>query len=590
MLLKSLAFFILLLFYSSLNGQILVFKSSNSLDSVFFEPNQVSQNIPLFLKKQIDSLQREGYLQAEVIQADSSLNRLVFHFDLGHKVNTAILLFDKETSQILQRGGFKTKEELETPLSATAIHAIQSKLVGFWENNGYPFAKTFIELEDLDSSHVLAQLKVEKGPAILFDTFSIFGSATIQSKYLAALTGIKPGTPYKEEWVAKLDQLLRTIPFVKLLRPSAILFIDNKARPMVYLDKRNNDVVDGIIGFAPPASGLTPNQRLLLTGEFKLQRNNIWGGGQAFDINARFFNERSQELKSKIEIPFIRGSNLGLNLSFNGLKFDSLYAQLQTRVGISYALNGNDKIRFFVESQQTTLISADTNLIKATRRLPTTQSLSLRSYGSELYIDRLDYPFNPRKGFRFMSKLSIGTKQIIKDARIASLRFQNNNGESYSLYDSALLSMLQYQFQFRLEKYWGIAQHSTLKTELHGEGINAPQIYFSDLIRFGGVYSLRGFNEQSLFASSLFLINIEYRYIVGENSNIFAFWNGAYYRTMQVNTTQVHSDTPFGFGAGANLETANDFLLVIAYALGREANNPIRLQAGKFHFGLTKLF
>jgi translocation and assembly module TamA len=572
-----------------LNGQISTYFINNKADTSFFKLTEVVNRDSL-LASLIDSLQKEGFLQSQVDHIDSQSNPNKAYIHLGHKITSALLTVDDVSRDILQRSGLKIKEELTTSLSAHAIRGIQKRIVNFWENNGYPFARCSLDIEALDSNRLSALLLVNKGPLIVFDTFALFGDAKISAKYLSALTGIKPGSPYKESLVANLDRLLRTIPFVRLQKNSAILFIDNKARPMVYLEKRNNDVVDGIIGFAPPASGVTPNQRLLLTGEFKLQRNNLFGSGQFLDINTRFFNERSQELRSRLDIPYIRGSNLGLQLRINGLKFDTLYSQLHLKIGTSLAINGNDKITFFIENIETTMIAADTNLIKITKRLPNTQSMSNRAYGAELQINRLDYAFNPRKGYRFSGVVSVGSKKIIKDIRIASLKLQNNNGESYSIYDSVSLNMLQYSYAIKFENYLPVGRHFTFKTALSAEGIAAPQLFFSDLIRFGGVYSLRGFNEQSLFASSLLLLNLEYRYILAENSNIFAFWNGAYYESMQVNMQQASRDFPFGLGAGAHLETSNNFLLVIAYALGKELNNPIRLQAGKFHFGLTKLF
>lgn len=151
------------------------------------------------------------------------------------------------------------------------------------------------------------------------------------------------------------------------------------------------------------------------------------------------------------------------------------------------------------------------------------------------------------------------------------------------------MNMLQYRYRLLIEKYTQIGKISTIKTSAQSEGIYSPTIFFNELIRFGGVYSLRGFNEQSLFASNYTMVTLEYRYLLSQNANIFAFWNGAYYEDKSMIRTNTKHDFPFGFGFGANLETGVG-VLTLAYALGRENQNPIKFQSGKFHFGLIGLF
>jgi hypothetical protein len=86
----------------------------------------------------------------------------------------------------------------------------------------------------------------------------------------------------------------------------------------------------------------------------------------------------------------------------------------------------------------------------------------------------------------------------------------------------------------------------------------------------------RGFNEESILASTFSIVNLEYRYLLEENSFLFAFFNGAYYENKAVNRNIV--DRPFGFGTGMSFETKAG-IFSISYALGKQFDNPIEFRS-----------
>lgn len=549
-----------------------------------------NNEVDLFLNQLKDSLQQQGFLEAGVDTILKSDNNWYVYMHLGEKIEKIWVSTDEETIRILNSQGF-TEASLGVILyDAQKIQSIFKRLVVHWENNGHPFVSVSLGNLHVTSTGLHGNIEVNKGPTIYFDTIEVVGNAKVSASFLGALTEIKPGNLYSEKLVKQLDQRLSTISFVRLTQSSAILFMDNKAKPIVYLANRNNDVIDGIIGMAPAASGgVTPNQQFLLTGEIRMRFSNIGRGGQSLEMNWRSFNERSQELKIGSELPFLFGSNFGTELGFNSVKFDTLFSQFQGKIALAYHFNGTNKVKFYMQRQGTTLITVDSTRIRATGNLPSNQSMSIINYGINLSLSKLNYIFNPSKGYKLDIIGGVGTKNIRRDNRIENIKITAIGGESYSIYDSIQLKMFQYNYAFNFEKYSALGKQSTLKTALSGESLFAPAIYFNELIRFGGIYSLRGFNEQSLFASSYTMLTVEYRYLTGPNSNLFLFWNGAYYQDRSVVRATTLQDFPYGFGAGANLETGAG-ILTLAYAVGSENDNPIRFQAGKIHFGFTGLF
>ncbi len=202
-------------------------------------------------------------------------------------------------------------------------------------------------------------------------------------------------------------------------------------------------------------------------------------------------------------------------------------------------------------------------------------------------LTRYDYFLNPRKGYSLDITASVGVKRVLRNPTIDGLQFLSADGDRYSLYDSIKLRQVQYRLQGNGDYYLPLASRMAFRTQLSGGHIVAENIFFNELFRIGGIRTLKGFDEQSIFASSYGILNMEIRYLLQQNSNFMLFWNGAWYQnTVRYETL---SDTPYGMGAGLNFETAAG-IFSLYYAVGKQFNNPIEFDKAKVHFGFVTLF
>jgi hemolysin activation/secretion protein len=126
-----------------------------------------------------------------------------------------------------------------------------------------------------------------------------------------------------------------------------------------------------------------------------------------------------------------------------------------------------------------------------------------------------------------------------------------------------------------------------VNTGVSGAWLQGKDIFENELFRFGGLRSLRGFDEESLFATAYVTGKLEYRYIIEQNSFLFLFLNGAWYENRSRN--QYLSDTPYGFGTGITFETKPG-IFTISYALGSEQGSQILFRSSKIHFGIINYF
>lgn len=98
---------------------------------------------------------------------------------------------------------------------------------------------------------------------------------------------------------------------------------------------------------------------------------------------------------------------------------------------------------------------------------------------------------------------------------------------------------------------------------------------------------MRGFDEQSIFASSYAVTTAEYRYLVGLNSYFFVFGD---YGWAQNNSVDLSVKNTFlGVGLGMAFETKAG-IFNISYANGKRNDVKFDLRQSKIHIGYLNYF
>ncbi len=465
-------------------------------------------------------------------------------------------------------------KQLFVGLNQLLIHA---------ENNGFPFATVTLDSLDADSNGIYAAINLKKSQLVFFDSIDFGGTANIQKNFLQNYANIKPGAPYQEELLKNLDARLSELSYIQVAQPLGVYFYGNKAKPYVYINKRKASSFDGVIGFAPNSS---INNKLVLTGDLNLKLVNLLGSGKNFELAYRGFLNNSQDLQLKINWPYFLNSKLGIDYAFKLMKFDTTWLELYNDIGLQYRFTGNNYIKIYLQSQTVHVLAADTHFVAENRKLPSVNDVKNNIYGIAIRKSTLDYFLNPQKGFLIELEAGAGTKQIVKNASISDVAI-TSNGKTYAIYDSVKLSSLQYKCQGNLMLFTKLASHFVLLTQAKGAIIANENLFLNELFRIGGLKTLKGFDEQSIFANKFIIANLEMRYLFQQNSSFLVFWNGAYYKN-EVHSPQF-TDKPWGIGAGMNIETGAG-IFSLYYAMGTQKGNTLEIQSAKIHFGFVSFF
>ncbi|MCU0442622.1 MAG: BamA/TamA family outer membrane protein [Bacteroidia bacterium] len=552
-------------------------------------PKMVIDSIALnnTIKDVLQSCNSLAYLNAQIAQAEWSGDSLLVLIQLGQPYAWVKLRKGNVPLDILSAAGYREQQFSGQPFDPAQFTRKMERMLVFLENNGYPFASIKLDSIELDGAGISAALNLDPNRYIVFDTLDIRGDANIKKWYLQKYLGVKPGNSYSENTYKLMNSRLSQLPYIKSNAPAAMYFYSSKVMPVFDLQNRKASSVDGIIGFAPNTQTGSNAGRLLITGEANLHLQNIAGTGKSVDLNYRSFLGNSQELKLKFVFPYLFRSSLAFDYDLNLIKQDTSFLDVTNRIGLQYRFAGTDHVKVFYSIQTTTLISIDTTTIKLTGRLPEAADIRNSSYGIGYKFTRLDYYLNPRKGFSTELLAGAGIKQIQRNPTIEQLAILQPDGSTKSVYDTLQLRYIQYRLEGSFDGYIPLFKRAVLRTQAMGGHIASENLFVNELFRIGGIRSLKGFDEQAIFTSTYAIANIECRYLIQQNSNVLLFWNGAYYRNIV--RSPVVSDRPFGFGAGANIETGSG-VFSLFYALGTQQGNAIEWARAKVHFGFINYF
>jgi hemolysin activation/secretion protein len=278
-----------------------------------------------------------------------------------------------------------------------------------------------------------------------------------------------------------------------------------------------------------------------------------------------------------------------MDFQFSLYKRDTSYIDLDYSIGARYFISAQNELRFYIRNISSNLLGVDTNTIIRTKMLPSTLDVRQNLLGVEYNLEKTNYRFNPRSGFRLNTNLSGGRKRIKKNNTITNLADADDPDFRFEdLYNERPDKSFQYNIRLGGAFFIPIFEQSTIMLGLQSGWMGSDDILFeNELARIGGTKLLRGFNQESFQVSLYSIFTAEYRILFNQNSNLFVFTDWGY---IEKNTeTDKFSDRPLGLGVGMNLETKIG-IFGISYAIGKQKNSALDFGEGKIHFGMVSIF
>ncbi len=473
--------------------------------------------------------------------------------------------------------------------STLRLEKIQQQVLNYLYNNGFPFAS--IQLDSLEFvaqeqgiTRVNGVLNVQKGLAYKLDSIQVKGKASISDKFLHRYLDLPRGMPFRKAAFDDISLRIRELPFLQEQQPWNLRFGGNGAILDLFLEPKKSSQINVLIGLLPGTNSNGQN-KFQVTGEANLNLKNALGNGETIGVNWQQLQIQSPRLNLLFQQPYLFGSAFGISTQFDLFKKDSSFLNINTQLGVQYAVSSRQTGKVFLQLFRTNLVNVDTNRIKSSKRLPNDIDMSIVNLGVDYELITTNYRRNPRRGWEAFGSVTAGTRTIKRSNAILDIKDPAFNYAS--LYDTVDLKSYQFRIKARLAKYIPIGKQATIQLLASGGWVQSPSLYRNELFQIGGYKLMRGFDEESIFSSRYLVNTLEYRYLVGMNSYFFGFADLGF--SSNQSSLGKSNNRLIGAGLGLAFETAAGFFN-LSLAAGKRDDSPFNLRQTKIHLGYVNYF
>lgn len=544
------------------------YDKSNSLNRKIELPSvtEAKQYLEILLK----SSQQQGHLAACFDSLGITDTTLYALFLPGPVILFTEISFSDISAAALKKSG-TSKMVKNKEISAADFLIMMDKIVSYYENNGYPFAKVFLDSMLISGNNLKAGLRCDSGKQVVVDTILNMGNLEIEPEVLYSILGVFPGEMYNEMNIQNISKRIAGTKFIREKSPAFVSFTDDGAVITVTLDKRPVSSFDGIVGFMPDYQN---EGKIFVTGDINLSLTNALMLSENLKLQWRQPLRGTQDLKTSLELPWLIYVPLGFSWDFYLLKKDSSYITTDHKPVLFYSGKNSVKTGLYVNYFRSRLISSDRN--SNPDQWPQFCDMNITSPGLKFEYNSGLKKTRGARDFRASLDLSAGKKVILK-----------NSSFDDQLYQDIQLNSFRFRIETDLSASIPFGRNNIIFIRNVSGAIQAPQLFQNELFMLGGLNRLRGFEENRFFASLFTLQSLEYRFMIDETSMFILFVDAAYLEKSIRNSFSVLH--PIGIGAGLTLETGAGIFSLL-YAIGKTDHAPFDFSSSKIHFGYLVRF
>ena len=548
-------------FFFNINAQNLHLKfkaqdtiSQSTIDSLNLN---TTFNNYLNLKKEADTLHHYlesiGFIENEMrsLEKKSDSSYVVFYY-LGSKYKSIQLFYsekDFSKRELLQVSKKVTDTYFILPFNA--IEPSIEKLNLLKTENGNIFARIKLENITKKRKSLFADVKLLKGGSRTIDSIVVKGYDKISKSHIKYYAGIKKGKKFNKSKLIEKNNILNSLGFVSVTKPPEILFKKDSTIVYLYLKKEKNNLFDGILGFATDEN----SQKLIFNGYLNLELNNNLNFGEQFLLNYKADGNDQQKFRARLTLPYLFKTPFGIITELKIFKRDSTFSTSDQLIKVKYQISPNSKTYLGYKSYESSNLRKDNSLY-----------IDVEDYTSNFLLTGVSYT-KTQNNVLFPIKT-----EIYLDSEIGSKETKNTN-------ETQVRASLMFHYIFNLNYKNSIYLKNS--TQL----LNSENYLTNELFRFGGINSIRGFNENSIDASFYSVLNSEYRYQFNQDMYVHSIIDFAYFENQIIALKQ----KLYSFGVGIGLQTGTS-IIKFSIANGNAENQNFNFSNTKIHIGISSKF
>jgi hypothetical protein len=524
-------------------------KETKTIDSIgYISEHQNTKSVVAENNSFLEKLTKIGYNECQLSE-NFKLNDSIFYFkySVGKKVNYARIYIGMKFQENIP-DNYTIKKDTLT-LLYEEIEGFLNSTIKKLEGNGFSMAKVKLINLQKENNIITADLSIVKEIKRQVNEIVINGYDKFPEGHKKNILRLYRNKVFNQKNLDKLYNDIDKFRFVKQSKYPEILFTKDSTKIYVYLEKVKANTFDGYIGFTN-----NENKKLVFSGYLDLVLNNILNSGERFSLYWKSDGQDQKTFNLGFEIPYLFKSPIGLKTELNIFKQDSTFQNTRTAIDLGYFFNYNTRLYLGYQSTE----SSD---------IQNTNSTSLSDFNNSYITTTLDFLNYKNDDFLFPEKTNfqfkIGTgnrsTKLQKDNQFfVNLNFKHN----LYLNSKNIIAIKSQNFYLQSENY-----------------------IINELQRFGGINSIRGFNENSLQGNFFSSILTEYRYILSPSIYLHTIID---FGNLQDKTSNSNQNL-LGLGLGFGILTKNG-LLNLVYANGSANNQEKKLSNSIVHISFKASF
>ena len=473
-------------------------------------------------------LKNLGYFTNTLDSIKKSDKKYMAYFSLNELIEKAIIQIDSTESSLFKN------IKIENNSFETPIKNLESILVSISEsldNQGKSFSKVQLKNIQIKNKTLFANLEIKPSEKRNIQKIVIKGYENFPNSFVKNYFRIKPSSIFNQKKMEEISTNSKNLPFIKEIKPPEVLFTKDSTQLFVYLSKKQNNSIDGIVNFSSKENG-----GVLFNGMLDVRFQNIINTGERFEIFWNSIAEERQEFKITTEIPYIFNSIFSPEIAFSIYKQDSTFLNTNFKANLKFSLDQLYKLGILYESESSENLeqSLENNVETFSNNFFGIYFSYTKPRNDVFYFNKFHFEINPAFGKR-------------KTANAITNQFKIRSNISY---------------------IWDINPKNSLYIRNETGFLNSDTYLNNELYRIGGANSIRGFNEQSIFTKSYTFFNIEYRILTNPTSYLYSITDFGQF------STQNEQKIALGFGIGYLFRTGNSQININA-VVGKNDSNAI---------------
>lgn len=549
--------FLFLFFFSPISAQKLYLQISGTnttetsiIDSIGFaktHPNvkQLTNEVNSMSPK----LQKMGYFSNHIVE-NTRINDSIFAYKiaLGKKISNLHIYIGKASDIKFSLFPYVTSDTLQIPIGN--IETFLNSKLAVLEAQGYSLATLKLINQKIDGANLYADLQVITGQARQLNDIVINGYDKFPKGHLKNIKRLYRNKTFTQTTINKLENDFRKFRFVNQTKNPEILFSQDTTKVYLYLEKAKPNKFDGFIGFANDEE----TQKLSFTGYLDLTLVNFVNTGEELTIYWKSDGKEQKTFNANVQLPYIFKSPIGVKAMLNIFKQDSTFQNTRTALDIGYFFNYNTRLYIGYQSTE----SSD---------IQNTNSFTLLDFKNNFATTSLEYTDYNTADLLFPEKTNLNLKLGL--GKRQSKRLNNN----------------QFFAEVSAQHNYYLNPKNAINIASKNYYLQSDTYVINELYRFGGINSVRGFQENSLQANMLSSVLTEYRFIPSPSIYIHSIIDYGYYKDVSSNS----NGSLLGLGIGFGLLT-NNGLLNLIYANGSTNDQSIKLSNSIVHLSFKTSF